>query len=104
MLKKKNGEKKLLVQNRQLTDITQIKSFELKPIIILSLESIIDRYSTSTLSDIYGAIAYYLKNKDAVEAYLNQREELAESVKQRLEAIQPDLSQIRSRLLSQRNL
>ena len=92
------------MQNRQLTDITQIKSFELKPIIILSLESIIDRYSTSTLSDIYGAIAYYLKNKDAVEAYLNQREELAESVKQRLEAIQPDLSQIRSRLLSQRNL
>ena len=44
------------MQNRQLTDITQIKSFELKPIIILSPESIIDRYSTSTLSDTYSAM------------------------------------------------
>ena len=69
-----------------------------------SPESIVSQYSTLTLSDTYGAIAYYLKNQDAVEAYLNQREKLAESVKQRLETIQPDLSQIRSRLLSQRNL
>jgi uncharacterized protein (DUF433 family) len=69
-----------------------------------SPESIVNRYSTLTLSDTYGAIAYYLKNQDLVEAYLNQREELAESVKQRLQVIQPDLSQIRSRLLSQRSL
>ena len=69
-----------------------------------SPESIVSQYSTLTLSDTYGAIAYYLKNKDSVEAYLNQREEFAEFLKQRLQAIQPDLSQIRSRLLSQRNL
>ena len=69
-----------------------------------SPESIVSQYSTLTLSDTYGAIAYYLKNKDEVEEYLDKREELAESVKQCLEAIQPDLSQIRSRLLSQRNL
>ena len=68
-----------------------------------SPESIVSQYSTLTLSDIYGAIAYYLKNQETVEEYLNQREELAESVKQSLEAIQPDLSQIRSRLLSQKN-
>ena len=69
-----------------------------------SPESIVNRYSTLTLSDTYGAIAYYLKNQDLVEEYLNQREQFTESVKQRLEAIQPDLSQIRSRLLSQQNL
>ena len=69
-----------------------------------SPETIIDDYPTLTLSDVYGAIAYYLKNKDAVEEYLAKREELAESVKQRIASIQPDLSQIRSRLLSQRNL
>jgi uncharacterized protein (DUF433 family) len=69
-----------------------------------SPESIVSQYSTLTLPDTYSAIAYYLKNKDSVEEYLTQREQLAESVKQRLEAIQPDLSQIRSRLLSQRNL
>ena len=63
-----------------------------------SAESIVDSYSTLTLSDTYGAIAYYLKNKDTVEEYLQQREELAESVKQRLQSVQPDLSKIRSRL------
>ena len=57
-----------------------------------------------TLSDVYSAIAYYLKNKDLVEEYLQQREELAAYVKQRLQSVQPDLSQIRSRILSQRNL
>ena len=67
-----------------------------------SPESIVSQYSTLTLSDTYGAIAYYLKNKDSVETYLKQREQQAESVKQRLEAIQPDLNEIRSRLLSRR--
>ena len=69
-----------------------------------SPETIINNYPTLTLSDVYGAIAFYLKNKDEVEAYLVKREELAESVKQRLETIQPHMKQIRSRLLSQRNL
>ena len=59
-----------------------------------SPESIVSQYSTLSLSDTYGAIAYYLKNKDAVETYLNQREELAESIKQRIEAIQPNLNKI----------
>lgn len=68
-----------------------------------SPESIVSQYSTLTLSDTYGAIAYYLKNRDEVEEYLDKREKLAESVKQRIEAIQPDMSQIRSRLLSQKS-
>jgi hypothetical protein len=37
-----------------------------------------------------------------VEDYLNQREKQAESVQQRLSHIQPDLSLIRSRLLSKK--
>ena len=65
-----------------------------------SPESIVSQYSTLTLSNAYGAIAYHLKNQETVEEYLDKREELAKSVKQRIEAIQPDLSQIRSRLLS----
>ena len=40
---------------------------------------------------------------NAVEVYLNRREQVAESVQQRLSATQPDLSLIRSRLLSQQN-
>jgi uncharacterized protein (DUF433 family) len=68
-----------------------------------SAESIVGRYSTLSLSDVYSTIAYYLRHQDTVEAYLNQREELAESVRQRLSIIQPDLSSIRSRLISRKN-
>ncbi|BCL37812.1 DUF433 domain-containing protein [Nostoc sp. MS1] len=68
-----------------------------------SPESIVHRYSTLSLSDVYNAIGYYLRHQDAVETYLNQREQLAQSVQQRLFSIQPDLSLIRNRLLSQQN-
>ncbi|MBC1238398.1 DUF433 domain-containing protein [Nostoc sp. 2RC] len=64
-----------------------------------SPESIVQRYSTLSLSDVYSTIGYYLRHQNAVEAYLNHREQLAESVQQRLSNIQPDLSFIRSRLL-----
>ncbi|NJO43285.1 MAG: DUF433 domain-containing protein [Cyanobacteria bacterium CRU_2_1] len=66
-----------------------------------SPEAIVHRYSTLSLSDVYNTIGYYLRHREAVEVYLNQREQLAESVQQRLSSIQPDLSLIRSRLLSQ---
>ncbi|MGF1990246.1 MAG: DUF433 domain-containing protein [Nostoc sp. ZfuVER08] len=66
-----------------------------------SPESIVQRYSTLSLSDVYSTIGYYLRHQNAVEAYLNHREQLAESVQQRLSNIQPDLSLIRSRLLAQ---
>ena len=69
-----------------------------------SPETIINNYSTLSLSEVYSTIAYYLKNKDLVEEYLQQREELAGYVKQRLQSVRPDLSHIRSRILSQRNL
>lgn len=68
-----------------------------------SPESIVNRYSTLSLSDTYTTIGYYLQHKNTVEAYLSQREKLAESVQQRLSSIQPDLSTIRDRLTSQRN-
>lgn len=68
-----------------------------------SPETIVQRYSTLSLSDVYNTIGYYLRHQDAVETYLKQREQLAEAVKQRLDSIQPDLSSIRSRLLAQQN-
>jgi len=66
-----------------------------------SPESIVHRYSALSLSDVYNTIGYYLRHQEAVEAYLEQREQLAEVVQQRLSTIQPDLSLIRQRLLSQ---
>jgi uncharacterized protein (DUF433 family) len=67
-----------------------------------SPESIVHRYSSVSLSDVYNVIGYYLRHQETVEAYLHQREQLAESVQQRIAASQPDLSSIRSRLLTQR--
>ncbi len=67
-----------------------------------SPESIVNRYSTLSLSDVYTSIGYYLRHRTAVEAYLSEREQLAESVQKRLGDIQPDTNLIRSRLLSQR--
>ncbi|GAB4196454.1 MAG: hypothetical protein Fur006_43980 [Coleofasciculaceae cyanobacterium] len=66
-----------------------------------SPESIVQRYSTLSLSDVYTTSGYYLRHQEAVEAYLNHREQLAESIHQRLLGVQPDLSVIRSRLLAQ---
>ena len=67
-----------------------------------SPESIVNKYSTLSLSDVYSTIGYYLRHRTTVEVYLNEREQLAESIQQRLSKIQPDLAIIRSRLLSQK--
>ncbi len=64
-----------------------------------SPESIVHRYSSLTLSDVYNVIGYYLRHQDTIEVYLHQREQLAESVQQKLSKAQPDLNTIRSRLL-----
>jgi uncharacterized protein (DUF433 family) len=65
-----------------------------------SPESIVQRYSTLSLSDVYTTISYYLRHPQEIQTYLNQREQLAETVCQKLSNIQPDLSLIRSRLLA----
>jgi uncharacterized protein (DUF433 family) len=38
-------------------------------------EQIQDSYPSVTLRDVYGAIFYYLQNREAVDEYLRQREE-----------------------------
>ena len=65
-------------------------------------ETIVQRYSTLALPDVYSVIAYYLRHRTEVEAYLARREQEAEEVRQRIESQQGDLSQIRARLLAQR--
>lgn len=67
-----------------------------------SPETIVQRYSTLSLSDVYFTIGYYLQHKNKIDTYLEHRENLAKSVYDRLSKIQPDLSLIRSRLLSQK--
>lgn len=66
-----------------------------------SPETIVQRYSTLSLSDVYITVGYYLRHQQEIESYLNERERLAESVRQRFSEIQPDLNLIRARLLAQ---
>jgi len=65
-------------------------------------EAIAQRYSTATLADIYAAIAYYLRHREDIEAYLIEREQQAQQVRQRIESRQGDQADIRSRLLARR--
>ena len=57
------------------------------------------RYSTLALPDVYAVIAYYLRHRSEIEAYLAEREQKAEEVRQKLGRQQGDLSEIRARLL-----
>jgi uncharacterized protein (DUF433 family) len=61
-------------------------------------ETIVQRYSTLALPDVYAVVTYYLRHRSEVEAYLAQREQKAEEVRQRLESQHGDLSEIRARL------
>jgi uncharacterized protein (DUF433 family) len=65
-------------------------------------ETIVQRYATLSLPDVYAIIAYYLRHRSEVEHYLAQRERKAEEVQQRIQDQQGDLSEIRARLLAQR--
>ena len=65
-------------------------------------EAIVQRYATLALPDVYAVIAYYLRHRSEIEAYLIRRERTAEEVGQRWENQQGDLGEIRARLLAQR--
>ncbi len=63
----------------------------------VSPETIVQQYSTLSLSDTYSAIAYYLRHQKDIETYLQQREQIASKVQQRFQELQPDMSLMRSR-------
>jgi len=63
-------------------------------------EAIAQRYPTVTLADIYAVIAYSLRHREDIEAYLAEREQRAQEVRQRIERHQGDLADLRARLLA----
>ena len=65
-------------------------------------EAIVQRYDTLTLADVYGVIGYYLRHRSDVDAYLTLRWSRADEVRGRIERSQPDMSEIRNRLLARR--
>lgn len=65
-------------------------------------ETIAQQYPTTTLADIYGVIAYYLRHRKEVDAYLAERERQAEEVRRQIERRQGDMTEVRRRLLARK--
>jgi uncharacterized protein (DUF433 family) len=49
-------------------------------------ETIVDKFSSLDLADVYAVIGYYLRHRPAVDGYLRQRDELAAEVRRETEA------------------
>jgi uncharacterized protein (DUF433 family) len=64
-------------------------------------EEIVFQYPSLNLPDVYFAIGYYLQRRAEVEAYLLQRQQLADEMRQQNEA-RFDSRGIRDRLLARR--
>jgi uncharacterized protein (DUF433 family) len=63
-------------------------------------EDMVRAYDTLLLADVHEVIAYYLRHRDEVHAYLKRRFEEAEALRARIEAERPRLS--REELLARR--
>jgi uncharacterized protein (DUF433 family) len=63
-------------------------------------EEMVRAYDTLQLADVYGVIAYYLRHRDEVRAYLKRREEQAEALRAKIEAERPRAT--RAELLARR--
>jgi uncharacterized protein (DUF433 family) len=64
-------------------------------------EEIVQQYPSLGLADVYAVIAYYLRRRDDVEAYLAERQQHADQVRRQNEA-RHDPSGVRARLLARR--
>jgi uncharacterized protein (DUF433 family) len=65
-------------------------------------EEIAYQFPVLNLADVYALITYYLRNRDIVEKYLNNRIILAEQVKRRNQK-NKHMDDIRKRLLARQN-
>jgi uncharacterized protein (DUF433 family) len=63
-------------------------------------EDMVRAYDTLVLADVYAVIAYYLRHRDEVRAYLKRREAEAEALRAKIEAEHPRVS--RAELLARR--
>ena len=55
-------------------------------------EDMVRAYDTLVLADIHAVIAYYLRNRDAVQNYLKRRVEEAKSLRAKIETERPRIS------------
>lgn len=62
-------------------------------------EGIVDSYPSLTTADVYAVLGYYLANREAIDAYVRQRDERAEQILRDMEAnLSPQDRALRTRL------
>src|SRR5437879_5749709 len=64
-------------------------------------EDMVRAYDTLVLADVHAVIAYYLRHREEVRAYLKRRAEEAEALRVKIEAERPRVS--REELLARRS-
>ena len=64
-------------------------------------EQIVQSYDSLNLSDVYAVITYYLRHRDEVQAYLNERQAKRDQVREEIQAKFPT-NGLRERLLRRR--
>jgi uncharacterized protein (DUF433 family) len=64
-------------------------------------EGIMESFTTLKLADIYAVIAFYLRHREEVQAYLEQSRRDAEEIRRKIEEIAPT-DDLRARLLARR--
>ena len=65
-------------------------------------EDLVRAYDTLVLADVYAVIAYYLRHRDEVRAYLKRRAEEAQALRAKIEAEHPRIT--RDELLTRRGV
>ncbi len=68
-----------------------------------SPEEIVDGFPTLRLADVYAIVSYYLKNKNAVRAYLREREKRAKTLRKKAE-MRSNTRDLKKRLLARRKM
>jgi len=64
-------------------------------------EEIVSNYPTASLGDVYCVIAFYLRHRDIVQAYLDERERHAVAMRQRVEQMHGErYHKLRDRILA----
>jgi uncharacterized protein (DUF433 family) len=64
-------------------------------------EEMVRAYNTLALADVHATIAYYLRHRDEVRAYLKGRQEESEALRTKIEAERPPIS--KEELLTRRS-